>query len=141
MRTQLSEKSQKIIKYRKENPCLTLTVIADKFELSRERIRQIVDRAGVKTRHIRKQTDICPECGEHKSFEAILCWECFKRNHNVTLQCFVCEKVFKRHQSDVIKRANTTGQVHFFCSKHCFGVWFGKNNIGKKHKTETKIDA
>ena len=136
MATQLSEKSQKIVKYRKENPCLTLTVIADKFGLTRERIRQIVSRAGIKTRHLSNSSKICPTCNGVKSRQSKQCMSCFKREHNLDLQCFICEGWFKRNQSKVIKRANTTGQVHFFCSKHCFGTWLGKNNIGKKRKID-----
>jgi len=44
--------AKKVIQIRREDPCLTLQEIGDKVHVSRERVRQILEKAKLKTRGV-----------------------------------------------------------------------------------------
>jgi len=123
-----SPKTQAIVRYRRENFCLDMQDVADKFGVSREWVRQVCERAGVQTTAAGWGTkDICPKCGEHKNECAVMCRKCRHEAHIVPLTCSFCGKIFERGQSLVLHCITQHNQELFFCNKHCQGMWLATN--------------
>ena len=79
-----------VIETRKRNPCATLQQIGDKFGVSRERIRQILEPYGFPKgitirRKVAGHSPICPICGGKKVQNAKFCRSCYHEQHWVTL--------------------------------------------------------
>ncbi len=111
------EHREQIVNFRKMHSCFTLQKIADKFNLSRERIRQILNSEKTPTRKITKK--ICPICGGKKAVQSKTCLKCRKdrcdRFGNVPIECAYCGKLLKRHKSYILDRIKR-GTKNFFCS-------------------------
>lgn len=131
-----STKTYEIILYRKKNPCLDMQAIADHFTklyskpISRERIRQILSRAGERTTSIKYRSGrTCSRCGKPKTPTSSYCRDCFYDLHRVTLICAnpLCGTLFEKYQSYVLRGIRKHDQELFFCSKHCQGMWLAIN--------------
>ena len=119
-----------VVATRSRNPCATLQDIADKYEVSRERIRQILSEEQASTKSISRASllRICPLCGGFKSQVSILCSRCreaeWAKVRWVTLICDQCEKTFNRRQAHVLNRAKRYGfGGPVFCSRRCQGIY------------------
>ena len=65
--------------------------IADLFNLTRERVRQIAKNNGIASlKHKPPQPRVCPTCGGKKGRESKQCQECFWAARNMTLTCPSC---------------------------------------------------
>lgn len=114
------------------NPCATLQQIGDKYGLSRERIRQILEPynlpAGRSIRGLYSRT--CPSCGGEKNEGAKICSKCLRRNgyaRLIPIACEVCGKIVYRSEKNVIWKIKNKKQEHFWCSNKCKGRWLGNN--------------
>ena len=129
---------------RKENPEMTLQEIGNKFDLSRERVRQILKQMDLPTKHksfgsIITQT-ICPKCGRQKLYRAKYCRKCRKELLYEFVQCETCRIPIKRRISYTSYMKERRGYKHIWCSKKCQGKWLANNygfivhpeNAGKK---------
>lgn len=134
------------------SPEATLKQIAAKFGITRERVRQILAKANLPTRHRTpgKSYYACNNCGRvfpphgSRSPNIFCSWECFKLYHQAnkfaTLACDECGKLFKLRYTQLSARVKH-GQKHFFCSRSCNGRSVGKNygfsahpeNAGRAH--------
>lgn len=112
--------SQDIVDYRLKNPCLTLQAIGNNFGLSRERIRQILKEANVKTTNsLWDKRTRCPICGKRNSgWHQGMCRECYNEQHRVTLICGLCNKHFKVRQWTILSPKEKYHRK--FCSRECF---------------------
>lgn len=139
----LSQQSLDIIELRKKYPCYTLKHIADIKGISRERVRQILKRDNLPTRHLKRglQYYTCLNCGKettHKS--GLCCLDCRNLYYTINLVCDNCGITFPRLQTLIIKgnkpRSNSTYPAYKgnqFCSRKCFGQWLGNNHGFKMH--------
>ncbi len=127
------EIKEEIIKIRKENPCLTLREIASKSpkKISHERVRQILNSAGMPTKHTLRLNHICPNCGITfhitPSIPQVFCsLKCLKEYTRGTFTCDVCGRQFVRPISSVAKNLKYKTENHkLFCSRKCHGHWLG----------------
>ncbi|MCK9369960.1 hypothetical protein M0R04_08660 [Candidatus Dojkabacteria bacterium] len=133
-----SEQSLRIIKFAKENPCFNRSKIANHYNISRERVRQILSSAGVNTRHLQppKQPKLC-KCGNVITDKY---YKYCKKCREVKLRCVNCNKLFKRHLSDINYRVKVNYNNNFLCSNKCKGEFLSKtkkqnnyNAIWKMH--------
>ena len=127
-----------VIRLRQANPCWHGVQIAGALGLSKERVRQILAQEGLLTKRYSPQYQ-CLNCdtvfrpGNYSSIK-FCSVACSKAYQDITLICEVCGTSFKRRQVDYIWNVNhphpLTGRPydHTFCSRHCWGVWFGKNH-------------
>lgn len=124
-----------VAEYRKKHKCVDMQVIADEFGITRERVRQILKRAGLRTTALGYGDAIkyvCPECGGHKCSGSIMCRKCRISMNHVKISCTNCEELIDITISRLIRVINKNGQDLFFCNKHCQGKWLGKTYGVKK---------
>lgn len=124
----VSQHSKQVIKYRQKNLCLTLEQIGTKFDVSRERVRQILARSGVETKNIRfgkHLAHICPYCGGKKGSSVVMCHKC--SSPKVTVACDECGKLIERSYNELRWRlTHGREQKQFFCSRECHGRYIAK---------------
>ena len=118
-----------IIQAKVNNPCATLEQVGSKFGITRERVRQILKRAGTSTtRYNYRAKMTCPRCGQKKYSASNYCPKCYRGLHNVTLQCINCGTYFERNQSQFLYQVNNPRyKGHFFCNRKCLGKYIGNN--------------
>lgn len=142
---------QAVVETRMRNPCATLQQMGDKYGVSREWIRQMLEPfnfpTGISQRILVSHT--CPNCGGSKGYRAKLCLKCYTKIHNIQLACSKCEQLFTRNLSEVIfqenvdpdKRPNKKPRQFWFCSHKCGGKWIGKHygfGIHPEHRRRRK---
>jgi hypothetical protein len=132
------ENFKKAIELRKATPCLTLQQIGDKLGVTRERVRQLLNKGEMPTKHYHYNSKLhCAKCGK-KLFapsKSGLCQGCWA-SPLVPLICDQCGKLFYRRQLRILNpRQPHTG---FYCSKQCYGVHFG-THYGGGHKKELVV--
>lgn len=116
---------------------LTLERIGQHYGISRERIRQVLAKAGVLERprlHVFRQ---CVNCkNEVSTFSSKHCSACLTRIHApILVYCQSCGAEILRSkgaynagqkQSNPLRHGKP--QSRWFCNKICQGRWFGKNH-------------
>ena len=123
----IAPKTQAIIDYKRENPCVPPVTIARKYKVSRQRVSSIFKRAGIKASTPRRGlSKVCPLCGGHKDSHSAICRSCYKERHWVTCICAGCGKVFQRRQSEVL-RSIGEGAENLYCGKKCRGEALGSS--------------
>lgn len=65
---------------------------------------------------------------------------CFSQYHTVTLICSICSKPYSTTTSKAHARITRNKSGFMYCSKKCYGVWFGKNYGRRKIPGDTKWD-
>ena len=115
----------------------TLQEIGNEFGVTRERIRQLVEKYGIEKdpRPLAKQ--YCPKCGEETEKSGRHCSHCRtirEALRYVELICGFCKKEFKLTQNDYKTRnreevPNREGprKIPMMCSSACFGRWMHRD--------------
>jgi len=121
----LATNREKVSLLRLQNPNMPATRIADALNISRERVRQLLNEAGLPT-HFRKHHGWCEMCGsEMPATRKFYCSkECRTKAKRVTFQCDYCgqDKVLILAAYNAQKRR---GYKHMYCSVPCrnWGKW------------------
>jgi hypothetical protein len=132
---------QLVVRERHNNPCATLKQIADKYGVTKERVRQILSAADLPTRHW-KQGYICNSCGREfypaYGHSKLFCGtDCRKEYGLVTVECEACGKLYQMSYFELIRKVVKLGQRHFYCSRRCNGKATGQQwgfNIHPKNR-------
>ena len=134
--------AERVLSLRAKNPCATLQEVAAAVGVTRERVRQILLRAGEPTRHhVERALNVCMECGKPTQKEVFCGMDC-RHNHAWPLvACDGCGVLFRKSASDINAqaRARAAGKVikmpdgattvykgRNFHSRQCFGAWLGR---------------
>lgn len=114
-----------LISYHEENPRATLKEMGQEFAITRERVRQILSRVGLRTRRTRKY--ICQDCGKALAgaTKSGRCRECQKVFNRITLTCAICGLVFQRRRRLHFPTKHPRILAEAFCSKKCYGRFIG----------------
>ena len=129
----------KAIDYRIAYPDMDMTEIARHINVSRERVRQILQETGLPTITL-KHNYKCIKCGKSICIgnKSGMCRGCYISEHWVEhwllLHCEVCGSKFTRAKCKD-NQARRRSYQHIFCSKQCQGEWLG-SNYGRGHKKE-----
>ena len=118
----------KVIALRQGNPFATLQEIADPFAISKERARQILAGAGVATK-AERVIRLCGICEKPlKSSQPKHCSRFCRHKASIAeVVCSACDKVFELPKGQFTARKKRHLHNYFFCSKVCYGRFFGKN--------------
>ena len=129
---------------------LTQSKIAEILGISRERVRQVVNKLGIDTRDGRisnrpKNLRFCRSCGKelarnyvvkYKNNTAGKCRECQSKEAFVELKYDVCGITFKRRKTQHNRALRDYKGVGVFCSRKCWGTVAGtKYGWGKNGRT------
>jgi len=120
---------EKLAKIRWTNPCATLQEMGDRLGVSRERIRQMLNKLELPTRHYSEKKMVgCLECGslikEGKEFCNV---KCRKSYNSVLVTCSQCGKLIKRKPSMVLSsksRIRKGYKGNYYCDRKCLGLYF-----------------
>ena len=132
--------SERIVRIRENNPCLTLERIGEVVGTTREYARQILAKKGLPTAAYKMPKAYCQNCNnpifrKNKAFCSKECSKEFNRNQYIKLSCEVCGGLVERSAKLYIWEVNKRGYNHVFCDHHCQGKWLGKNyGFGKYPK-------
>jgi len=133
-----------VIRARRNNPCATQLQIANRYGITRERVRQILKEAEKPTAAY-KQIYLCPSCGKELPSEKQLrarqgkvtfCnKQCRYDYGHIKVACDYCGNLKEYRVGELIShiRTGNTKHNHFFCSRVCQGKWLGEN-YGKQRK-------
>ncbi len=116
----------KVIRFRKDNPCMSCASIARKVGVSRERVRQLLARSHLRTRV--KVSKTCSGCGKRLSYNTItgLCRQCLSAQAHITLVCDYCGKEFTRLACMLTYQIGKRGYQHVYCNRKCVGKVAGE---------------
>lgn len=124
-----------VCEIRRQNPCLTMAKIGEAVKLTRERVRQILNKHHLPTRVV-KHLYICNYCGstfKGAEYHRLFCNKsCYNNYHYAELECETCGKTFRRRYSQL----RGHNYLHHFDTRHCLGVWIGKTYGFGKRKGE-----
>ena len=122
---------RQIRELRLSNLFMTMSEIARKINISRQRVHQILKDEGLPTKHqIRKYLYQCPVCGTISPFK-FCSKQCKKQWQMIPIVCTRCGKLFfrDRHQFFLNYPHHNDG---LFCSKICTGKWIAEQ-YGFRH--------
>ena len=137
----MEERTKKILEIRINNPCATLQQIGNQTKLTRERVRQILNKHGLPTHHYHQRKQYtCLNCGKIITTDAThFCSRKCRHNYSqITVICSECNESFVISKTDLIARTKRHIIPKMFCSKTCFGRWVGKNH-GPKHQNKERV--
>jgi hypothetical protein len=135
-----------VLALRAVNPCATMTEIGLAVGLSRERVRQILKRGGVRTASVGSdgapRMYRCQECGSEFQSQArprVFCSkQCRRNNRSLELVCAeeTCGRTFRRTLAliNAHQRRGLDNTKRAFCGKACAGRHVGKNH-GQRNVT------
>uniref|UniRef100_A0A6H1ZWY4 Putative sigma-70 region domain containing protein n=1 Tax=viral metagenome TaxID=1070528 RepID=A0A6H1ZWY4_9ZZZZ len=136
----------KVIELRRANSCATLEQIGNRAGVTRQRVSQILLKAGLTTRHY-IQDYLCIVCGAaiktsygYKRKGLFCSQKCRSEYHTVTVECEICGKQVKRLISRVLSYpGNPNRHNHIFCGRKCWETWAAKNaGFGNKYRKVPK---
>ena len=108
-----------IIKYRQENPMLTLQDIGNNFKVSRQYIHRILKQANIPTKRIIKRpVKYCLVCGDVTT-RKVCKGKCNFRYYNLMVNCITCHIPFYRKRGQIIEKYNR-GYNKIYCSRRCY---------------------
>ena len=112
--------------------------LARRLGVSRQYINQLKNTLGLQLSIKSKWKKYCTDCG--KEIEGYhRCRNCYMASHRVSITCMICGITFTLPRGKY-KRALVNRKTDgFFCSKRCFGRYFGLNygvhNLKKARKS------
>ena len=121
------DNTEKVITYRQRNPCMSGQAIADRLGITRERVRQILQKVNLPTRAY-KVPKLCAYCGDviDKPYRKKYCsTDCHNKDTFVQVSCSYCGNLHTRHKSYVICNTRRSGGDYFFCNNVCQGKYLG----------------
>ena len=134
------QKRLAIVQIKLDNPDITLQALGDKFNLTRERIRQVLISEGFIT-HRKPKTQDCKYCSksfiviEHQKNKLSIAYcsqRCKEDAHRVYLNCATCEKQYFLGSSEYRGRKRYKEHGNNYCSVKCRGI--GTSKTLKKRK-------
>jgi len=113
----------------REHPDMTMTEIGRRLGVSRERVRQIFDKANI-VRPVRRRR--CLDCNNlATSSHALRCAFHQWARHHITVQCNYCGRWFsitRRVWNARIPERGYSEPKVFYCNRTCMGRWLGQHH-------------
>jgi hypothetical protein len=119
-------KIKRIVRYKEENPTLTLEQIGERFKTSRQYIHKVLKNQNIPTaiRVKKKKVGYCLECNnavykEYHYIKRLCSKKCHFKYFNIKIICDYCKIPFYRKRSALIQRS-IYGYKHSFCTVQCY---------------------
>mgnify|MGYP003652889907 FL=1 len=119
-------KIKRIVRYKEENPTLTLQQIGRRFKTSKQYIHKALKNQNIPTaiRVRKKKVGYCLECTnviykESQYIKRVCSTKCHFKYFNIKITCDYCRTPFYRKRSTLIQRS-VMGYKHSFCTLQCF---------------------
>lgn len=114
-----------------ELPVGALTDIGEVFGITRERVRQIANQAGVGRIYWHRTPKPAPTCRDCDRPTPSRYHRYCEEHALIALTCAACTQEFQINRSQLKQRLSQGGRgrkaAQFFCSKKCSGSWAGTN--------------
>lgn len=135
----IKQRTQDIVSMRIKNPCATLKQIGDKFGITRERVRQILNKNKLDTHHLCYPKHRCNNCGKPTNHKLFCSKKCKLEFSKATLICDQCGITFERRVYNMKGNIIRNHSKNTFCSRRCLGLWMfdhaKRYSASKKHNT------
>lgn len=116
---------KQVIELRCADLFMTLSDIAKRVNISRQRVHQILLEEGLPTKHlIQKYLYKCPVCGTVSTLK-FCSVACKKKWQQIQIVCSRCGKLFIRDRHQFLTNYRHHSNA-LFCSKDCANKWFGE---------------
>ncbi len=139
-----SERTKEIAAILTADPTVTLQSIADRYQISRERVRQIIRAnnliVGPKQRRLATFRKPCPDCGKSILRRHLRCMDCLIISNTVHLICMICDKPYTRRKADVTATERRRGKINA-CSRSCWGKYAGSHYGFRVHPQTIQTKA
>jgi len=119
-------KIKRIVRYKEENPTLTLKDIGKRFKTSKQYIHKVLKNQNIPTaiRARKKRVSYCLECAspiyiKYLLKKPICSTKCHFKYFNIKITCDYCRTPFYRKRSALIQKS-VMGYKHSFCTLQCF---------------------
>jgi len=119
-------KIKRIVRYKEENPTLTLKDIGKRFKTSKQYIHKVLKNQNIPTaiRAKKKRVSYCLECKNLIPAKTLLkkpicSKKCHFKYYNIKILCDFCRIPFYRKRSALIQKS-LRGYRHSFCTIQCF---------------------
>ncbi len=128
-----TKRNEEIVNLKLSHPCLSVTVVAEKYGITQQRVSEIWRFNGVHAQEIKKDYYFCNYCGERFHPKATNSRNLYCNNHcrklanQITFVCEECGQTFSVRQSTVKYRLTKGLGVPRFCSRGCLGANIGRN--------------
>ena len=147
----MNARDEALIKYRQANPCLTLLAVGNKFDITKERVRQILSSNSQPTHRLYPH-NLCLNCGQPTRRKLYCNRKCQHEYCYPLMECAQCGTLSRRRAKELISHISY-GQKkeRLFCGRRCQGKWGGeyygfkpghkghKGNLGKRKYNESTI--
>lgn len=122
----VSDTRKQVKDLRSSSLCMTMSEIAKRVGISRQRVYQILRKDGFPTKHrVHKNQYECLVCGTPSEYK--LCSKkCKKKWQQIPVTCTRCGKLFFRNKHEFLHNYKNHGFA-LFCSRHCVGKWLAEN--------------
>lgn len=114
--------------------CKMASFVGTIFGVSKE---SVLEKLGVEI----EVPNPCLNCGKSRGLNRKFCSKvCQVEYTRIDLQCDECGIWFKRIASLVVKYPCRKGKNHFFHSRQCFSIWFGRNYSFVAHPENIRLN-
>ena len=121
-------KIKRIVRYKEENPTLTLQQIGRRFKTSKQYIHKVLKNQNIPTaiRVRKKKVGYCLECRTPIQTRVLskkpICSEkCHFKYYNIKVNCAFCRILFYRKRNEIIQRyKDKRYKKYMYCTRQCY---------------------
>jgi len=138
-----TDRQWQVVLLRRRYPEMKAASIAREIGITREAVRQILNKIGLPSKVGVIPPLICEycktECTSYSRRNRRFCSrECYAASKYIYLKCMSCDNDFKRREK--LHATNLRrGQTFIFCGRSCFGRYFGVRNIGVRSQETIRV--
>ena len=112
-------KIKSIVRYKKNNPTVSLVTIGNKFNVSKQYIHKVLKKQNISTsRFPKNNVRYCLVCGKPSKRKVCL-GKCHFSYYRLKINCAVCRIPFYRKRATIVL-SHVRGYKKIYCTRHCY---------------------